>query len=119
MNLVIKYTLQSDGMTEIHKTLSLDIPVIQPFHANFDILPHLVEDGGMPNPFIDGEYYLPVSQSWLLLSSITRLGSEKLEVQHISVTGTFKTEDMSIDAREVGSIPSLNQPAGINSKELF
>ena len=100
LHLTLTYTLESDRTTEIKKTLALDIPVIQPFHAVFEILPQVTENGGMPDPFGEGEQLLSVSQTWLLTSSITRLGSENLELQHISVKGNFDRDDLSIDIRE-------------------
>lgn len=102
-------------MTEIKKTLSLDIPVIQPFHTNFDILPQITQNGGMPDPFSEGEYLLNVSQTWLLMSSITRLGSEKLELQQIGVTGVFDMDDLSLDIGEGRGCSSENQDTGILS----
>jgi hypothetical protein len=100
LHLTLTYTLESDQMTEIKKTLALDVPVIQPFHTVFEILPRVTENGGMPDPFGEGERLLSVSQTWLLMSSITRLGSEKLELQHISVKGNFDPDDLSLDIRE-------------------
>jgi len=96
-------------MTEIRKTLSIDIPVIQPFHTTFDILPQVTENGGMPDPFSEGEYLLNVSQTWLLMSLITRLGSEKLELQHIGVKAMLDKEDMSLDIREGKGCSSTSQ----------
>jgi Gryzun, putative trafficking through Golgi len=117
LTLVLKYTLESDSMTEIQKTVALDIPVIQPFHASFDILPRPAKDGGMPNPFSEGEYHLRVSQSWMLLSTVTRLGSEKLELQQISVTGTFSSEDVWLDIHEVeGYSPTITQTSSMTLK---
>ena len=110
LNLIMKYTLESDGMTEIRKTLSLDVPVIQPFHTIFDILPRIAKDGGMPDPFSEGGYSLGVSQSWLLVSSITRLGSEKLELQHLGVDGTSVAEDHNLDIQEVEGNSSPSKP---------
>ena len=107
----MKYTLESDGMTEIRKTMLLDIPVIQPFHVNFDILPRVAKDG-MPDPFGEGGYRLGVSQSWLLLSSITRIGSEKLELQHIGVDNILPTEDLQLDILEVDAISSTEPHPG-------
>ena len=101
LNLIMKYTLESDGMTEIRKTLSLDIPVIQPFQTTFDILPRIAKDGGMPDPFSQGDYSLGVSQSWLLMSSIMRLGSEKLELQHLGVDERSVPEDHHLDIQEI------------------
>jgi hypothetical protein len=100
LTLSMKYTLSSDRMTEIRKTLALDIPVIQPFHASFDILPCIVEDGGMPDPFAEGEFILNVRQAWVLTSSISRLGSETLEVQHVGMTGNLGFEKMALEVRE-------------------
>ena len=105
LNLITKYTLESDGMTEIRKTLSLDIPVIQPFHTTFDILPQIAKDG-MPDLFSEGGHRLSVSQSWLLMSSITKLGSDKLELQHIGVDGIPSLEDLHLDIKEVSCISS-------------
>src|ERR1700737_1810919 len=51
VNVVIKYTLESDTLTEIRKTLPLDIPVIQLFHTTFDILPQLGRESDMPDMF--------------------------------------------------------------------
>ena len=99
-------------MTEIRKTLSVDIPVIQPFHTTFDILPRVTENGGMPDPFSEGEYLLNVSQTWLLMSSITRLGTEKLELQHIGVKAVLDKEDMSLNIREGKGCSSTNQNIG-------
>lgn len=113
LNLVMKYTLESDEMTQIQKTMSLDIPVIQPFHATFDILPRIAKDGGMPDPFAEGGYHLGVSQSWLLMSSITRLGSEKLQLQQIGVDGTSISEDHNLEIQEVISIGSTSALPGI------
>jgi hypothetical protein len=110
LNLIMKYTLESDGMTEIRTTLSLDVPVIQPFHTIFDILPRIAKDGGMPDPFSEGGYSLGVSQSWLLVSSITRLGSEKLELQHLGVDGTSVAEDHNFDIQEVEGNSSPSEP---------
>ena len=109
----MKYTLESDEMTQIQKTMSLDIPVIQPFHATFDILPRIAKDGGMPDPFAEGGYSLGVSQSWLLMSSITRLGSDKLQLQQISVDGTSISEDHNLEIQEVISIDSTSALPGI------
>jgi hypothetical protein len=109
LNLIIKYTLKSDRMTEIQKALALDIPVIQPFHVNFDILPRLALDSGMPDIFSEGEYILQVSQAWLLISSISKLGSETLELQHVTVSGGFENEEMSVRIHDgEGSSPSPN-----------
>jgi hypothetical protein len=110
LNLIMKYTLESDGMTEIRKTLSLDVPVIQPFHTIFDILPRIAKDGGMPDPFSEGDYSLGVSQSWVLVSSITRLGSEKLELQNLGVDGTSLRDDHNLDIREVEGNYSPGEP---------
>ena len=99
-------------MTEIRKTLSVDIPVIQPFHTTFDILPQVTENGGMPDPFSEGDHLLNVSQTWLLMSSITRLGSEKLELQHIGVNAVLDKEDMSLDILEGKGCSSTNQNTG-------
>jgi hypothetical protein len=96
----MKYTLASDRMTEIHKTVALDIPVIQPFHASFDILPLVAEEGGMQDPFAEGEFMLNVRQAWLLTSSIGRLGSEMLEVRHIGVEGNLEVEGMVLEIKE-------------------
>ena len=87
-------------MTEIRKTLALDIPVIQPFHANFDILPRIADEGGMPDPFTEGEFILNVQQAWVLTSSLSRLGSETLEVRHIGVTGKLDFERMVLEVQE-------------------
>jgi Gryzun, putative trafficking through Golgi len=112
LNLIITYTLASDGMTEIRKTMSLDIPVIQPFHTNFDVLPRVTENGGMPDPFSEGEYLLNVSQTWVLISSITRLGSEKLELQHVGVTGVFDMDNLSLNIIEGKGCFSTNENIG-------
>ena len=100
-------------MTQIQKTMSLDIPVIQPFHATFDILPRIAKDGGMPDPFAEGAYCLGVSQSWLLMSSITGLGSEKLQLQQIGVDRTSVSEDHNLEIQEVTSIGSTSAMPGI------
>src|SRR5277367_3369661 len=113
LNLVIKYTLESDEMTQIQKAISLDIPVIQPFHATFDILPRIAKDGGMPDPFTEGGYSLGVAQSWLLMSTITRLGSEKLQLQQIGIEGTSVSEDHNLEIQEVTSIDSTSGLPGI------
>jgi len=110
LNLIMKYILESDGMTEIRKTLSLDIPVIQPLQTTFDILPRITQDGGMPDLFSQGGYSLGVSQSWLLMISITRLGSEKLELQHLGVEGTLVTEDHHLDIQDVEDNSSPVEP---------
>lgn len=99
-------------MTEIRKTLSVDIPVIHPFHTTFDILPQVTENGGMPDPFGEGEYLLNVSQTWLLMTSITRLGSEKLELEYIGVKAVLEKEDMSLDIREGKGCSLTNQNIG-------
>jgi hypothetical protein len=99
-------------MTEIRKTLSVDIPVIQPFHTTFDILPQVSENGGMPDPFNEGHYLLNVSQTWLLMSSITRLGSEKLELQHIGVNAVLDKEDISLEILEGKGCSSTNRNTG-------
>jgi len=99
-------------MTEIRKTLSVDIPVIQPFHTTFDILPQATDNSGMPDPFNDGEYLLNVSQTWLLMSSITRLGSEKLELQHIGVKAVLDKDNMSLDIREGKGCSSTSENTG-------
>jgi hypothetical protein len=96
----MKYTLSSDRMTEVHKTIALDIPVIQPFHASFDILPLVAEEGGMPDPFAEGEFMLNVRQAWLLTSAIGKLGSEMLEVRHIGVEGNLEVEGMALEIKE-------------------
>jgi Gryzun, putative trafficking through Golgi len=114
LNVVVKYTLESDTRTEIRKTLSIDIPIIQPFHTSFDILPCLGRESDMPDPFSEETLPLPVSQRWLLTTSITRLGSEKLELQHIGVTGTFNLEEMSVELYEGdGCSPANDQAFGI------
>jgi hypothetical protein len=100
LTLTMKYTLSSDRMTEIHKTVALDIPVIQPFHASFDILPLVAEEGGMPDPFAEGEFMLNVRQAWLLTSSIGRLGSEMLEARHIGVEGNLELAGMALEIKE-------------------
>ena len=116
LNLVINYTLESDRMTEIRKTLSVDIPVIQPFHTTFDILPQPTDNSGMPDPFSDGEYLLNVSQTWLLMSSITRLGSEMLEIQHIGVKAALDKDNMSLDIREGKGCSSISGSIGTTSR---
>ena len=100
LTLTMKYTLASDRMTEIRKTLALDIPIIQPFHASFDILPRIADEGGMPDPFVEGEFILNVRQAWVLTSSLSRLGSETLEVLHIGVAGKFDFERMALEVQE-------------------
>ena len=95
LNIVANYSLASDKATQICKTLLLDIPIIQPFHINFDIRPCLSTDG-MPDFFNEGESLLRVSQSWLLRSSLNRLGSDKLEVQRMQITGDFQKEEMAL-----------------------
>ena len=97
LNIVINYSLESDGITEIRKTLLLDLPVIQPFHANFDIRPHLGEDSGMPDPFNEEESLLKVSQSWLLTSSLSKLGPEKLELRYVGVTVSSAIDDALLE----------------------
>jgi hypothetical protein len=115
LNVVVKYTLESDTRTEIRKTLSIDIPIIQPFHTIFDILPRLGRESDMPDPFSEETLPLSVSQRWLLTTSITRLGSEKLDLQHIGVTGTFNQEEMSIELYEGdGCSPGNDQVFGIS-----
>jgi len=96
----MKYTLSSDRMTEIRKTVGLDIPVIQPFHASFDILPLVAEEGGMPDPFAEGEFILNVRQAWLLTSSIGKLGPEMLEVRHVGVEGNLEVAEVALGIRE-------------------
>lgn len=100
LSLIIKYTLESDGLTEIRKPLLFDIPVIQPFHTSFDILPALTEDEGMPNPFGDEEYPLHILQKWILMTSITRLGSDNLEVERIVVVRRHDGDEMPLDISE-------------------
>jgi hypothetical protein len=118
LNVVVKYTLESDTRTEIRKTLSIDIPIIQPFHTTFDILPRLGRESDMPDPFSEERLPLSVSQRWLLTTSITRLGSEKLDLQHIGVTGTFNLEEMSIELYEGdGCSPGNDQVFGISKSE--
>jgi hypothetical protein len=106
LSIVIKYTLESDRLTEIRKPLLFDIPVIQPFHTAFDILPALVEDEGMPDPFGDEEYPLQILQKWILMSSITRLGSDNLEVQRISIARRQDRDELSLDISETEVISS-------------
>ena len=113
LNLVMTYNLESDGKTQIQKAMSVDIPVIQPFHATFDILPRIAKDGGMPDPFGEGGYRLDVSQSWLLISSITRLGSEKVQLKHIGVDGSLASQDHQLDVQEITSIESATAQPGI------
>jgi hypothetical protein len=95
LSLIIKYTLESDGLTEIRKPLLFDIPVIQPFNTAFEILPALAENTGMPDPFGEKEYPLHVLQTWSMMTSITRLGSDTLEVKEITVTRSDQ-DDMSL-----------------------
>jgi hypothetical protein len=92
LSLIIKYTLESDGLTEIRKPLLFDIPVIQPFNTAFEILPALAENTGMSDPFGEKEYPLQVLQNWSLMTSVTRLGSDTLEVKEITVTRSDQNE---------------------------
>jgi hypothetical protein len=92
LSLIIKYTLESDGLTEIRKPLLFDIPVIQPFNTAFEILPALAENARMPDPFGEEEYPLQVLQTWSMMTSITRLGSDTLEVKEITVTRSDQDE---------------------------
>jgi hypothetical protein len=92
LSLIIKYTLESDGLTEIRKSLLFDIPVIQPFNTAFEILPALAENTGMPDLFGEKEYPLQVLQIWSMMTSITRLGSDTLEVKEITVTRSDQDE---------------------------
>ena len=120
LNLVMNYTLESDGVTEIQKTLALDIPIIQPFHTTFNILPRVVEDGGMPDPFMEGELRLHVAQSWLLMSSVNRLGSEDLELQRVDVSGSFGEQLIGLEVHGLeGSYPSEDQTIGAISQFKF
>ena len=97
LSISMKYTLETDSLAEIRKAMAFDIPVIQPFNITFDILPRVAE-GGMPDPFKEDN--LLVSQSWLLRSSITRLGSEILEVQRIDVQGFVEAEKLSLEIQQ-------------------
>lgn len=101
LTLVVKYTLESDKMTEVSKMLTLDVPVIQPFHTDFGIAPLLSGKEDMPDLFGDAESALKVCQNWMLTSSITRLGSETLEVQSVIVMGEFSNADMMLSIHPV------------------
>ena len=117
LNLIIKYTLESDRLTEIRKPVTIEIPVIQPFHISFDIFPYLseVEGMGMPDPFGGDEYPLKVEQIWSLMTSITRFGSDNLEVHHIEVTTEEKHEGVTLKIDEMqGCSSQTDKPIGMN-----
>jgi hypothetical protein len=114
LNLIIKYTLDSDRLTEIRKPVTIEIPVIQPFHTTFDIFPYLSEGGrGMPDPFGGDEYPLKVEQVWSLISSITRFGAENLEVRKIKVDTREIPEGVALKIDEMkGCSSNDDKPIG-------
>jgi hypothetical protein len=97
LSLIIKYFLQSDPKTEVVKRALIDVPVIQPLQTTFDIFPQLASQSGMPNIFADEEEPLRVSQTWRLVSSISRIGSDLLELKRIQVIGECNVDNVSVD----------------------
>jgi len=94
LNLLIKYFLHSDLKTEVIKRALLDVPVIQPFQATFEIIPRL-EETGLPDLFSErGE--LCVSQMWRLNTALSRIGGDVLELRDIKVIDPSKTPGVSL-----------------------
>jgi len=96
------------------KKALLDIPVIQPLQTTFDIFPLLSAGDEMPNIFKEGDDTLRVSQTWRLITSISRIGSDKLELKGIRINGGCDAENSSLVIREISSsdeisgLPRLN-----------
>ena len=100
LSLIIKYFLQSDPKTEVVKRALLDVPVIQPLQTTFDIFSQLAPQGGMPNIFSNEKQPLRVSQSWRLISSVSRIGSDLFELREVRVIGECNTQNVSLDLAE-------------------
>jgi hypothetical protein len=118
LSLIINYTLESDGLTEIRKPLLFDIPVIQPFNTAFEILPALAENTRMPDPFGEEEYPLQVLQNWSLMTSVTRLGSDTLEVKEITVTRSDQDE-MSLHISKTVDSSALSDDDQLGTSHLL
>ena len=116
LGLVIKYFLRSDPKTEVVKRALLDIPVIQPLQTTFDIFPQVARNSGMPNIFHEGPNSLPVAQMWRLCASISRIGSDMLELKNIRILGECEAEGSQLDIAATSS--SAEEISSIsNSKE--
>lgn len=72
----------------------------------------------MPDFFNEGESLLRVSQSWLLRSSLNRLGSDKLEMQRMQITGDFQKEEMALRIYDDNKTCSLTSHAFGNSQKV-
>jgi len=113
----VTYTLESDTLTEIRKHLSLDIPVIQNLQASFDILPSPSPRSGMPYAFSEDVFPAFVSQRWLLITSIAKIGRVELEIHNVFVRGTEVTEGFAMELHKGrGCSPIADQAFGMTAK---
>jgi Gryzun, putative trafficking through Golgi len=104
LTLLIKYFLHSDPKTEVIKRALLDVPVIQPFQATFEIVSLLGE--GMPDFF--GEEELCVRQEWRVMTAISRIGAEVLELKDIVMVDTSDTAGVELKTEdEVGGVSGM------------
>lgn len=115
LSLAIKYFLRSDPKTEVVKRALLDIPVIQPLQMTFDIFPQLARNGGMPNIFHEGPNSLPVAQMWRLITSTSRIGSDRLELKNIRILGECNAEGFQLDIAATSS--SAEKISSISNSE--
>ena len=91
LQIILKYHFLSDPETPISKTVKVDMPIINPFHANFDFSPRVQPDP-WPNHFtiptsaLDTENpILGITQRWNLTTKLLNFGEEPLILDSWSI----------------------------------
>ncbi|EFQ96713.1 hypothetical protein MGYG_08638, partial [Nannizzia gypsea CBS 118893] len=97
------YHLTSDPETPISKAISLDLPFIQPFEANYDFLPRL-HPAPWPDFFhIDESGVSSTQQRWLVSSTLMSFARETLLIEDV------KLRSIAIEAGKVCSITTSSE----------